>query len=148
MTFEEAKKRIADCVKLCTDDYNRYEDEFMRGESAAYKNALAILKRVNEPVGNPDKLTLKELARELRKLFRFKYLTVSPDSCGCPSLIYCWNIRPAYRAEGRMWLTSMEGAPTIVTHLEAWHLEMDLDLSEYRDENGNVDYSKCIVEVE
>ena len=94
-------------------------------------------------------MTLKELAQELRKIVRFKYLTVSPDVCGCPAEIYCWtSIRPAYNAKGRMWIISQEGYQTIACSFEAWHLEKSLDLSEYKDADGNIDYSKCIVEVE
>ena len=93
-------------------------------------------------------MTLKELAREMRKLFKFKYLTVSPDFCGCPIEIYCWtSIRPTYNAKGRMWIISQEGSQTIMSSFEAWHLEKSLDLSEYADESGEIDYSRCIVEV-
>lgn len=93
-------------------------------------------------------MTLTELAKELKKTFKFRYLTVSPDICGCPMEIYCWtSIRPTYNAKGRMWIISQEGSQTIMSSFEAWHLEKSLDLSEYADENGNVDYSRCIVEV-
>lgn len=94
-------------------------------------------------------MTLTELAKRLRKIFRFKYLTVSPDFCGCPAEIYCWtSIRPAYNAKGSMWIISQEGSQTIACSFEGWHLETSLDLSEYADEHGEVDYSRCIVEVE
>lgn len=93
-------------------------------------------------------MTLSEFAYELRKIFKFKYLTVSPDVCGCPMKIYCWaSIRPAYNKKGRMWLISHEGSCTIVSHFEEWNLENSLDLSEYADKDGKIDYSKCIVEV-
>lgn len=146
MTLEEAKKKIEEFGE---DAWNKWKKEgnlISQGYALGMDDALGTFDKV-ESSGNPEQLTFKELAHKLRKIFRFKYLTVSPDICGCPLKIFCWNIRPTYRAEGRMWLTSMEGAPTIVTYLEAWHLEKSLDLSEYKDAGGNIDYSKCIVEV-
>ena len=143
MTLEEAKKEIN---KLY--DELRWSKDYDAGvRMKALEDVLEILDRV-EPVGNPDKLTLRELAREMRKLFEFKYLTVSPDFCGCPIEIYCWtSIRPTYNAKGRMWIISQEGSQTIAGSFEAWHLEKNLNLSEYADENGVIDYSRCIVEV-
>ena len=106
---------------------------------------LAGVRKERKEVG----ITLKELAQELRKIFRFKYLTVSPDFCGCPAEIYCWtSIRPAYNAKGSMWIISQEGSQTIACSFEGRHLETSLDLSEYADEHGEVDYSKCILEVD
>ena len=142
MTFEEAKKKIADCVKLCTDDYNRYEDEFMRGEAAAYKNALAILNGIDtdhELSRNPEQLTLKELARELRRLFRFKYLTVDPYA----DEITFWMDKPEWVCDS--WWA---GDSSYLFDFYANRLNAYLDLSEYKDADGNIDYSKCLVEVE
>ena len=142
MTFEEAKKKIADCVKLCTDDYNRYEDEFMRGAAAAYKNALAILNGIDtdhELSRNPEQLTLKELARELRRLFRFKYLTVDPYA----DEITFWMDKPEWVCDS--WWA---GDSSYLFDFYANRLNAYLDLSEYKDADGNIDYSKCIVEVE
>lgn len=136
---------------------DKIDEEAAPEEKATWKGYLGGLKlalramdnAAAKPVGNPDRLTLMELARELRKIFRVKYLTVSPDFCGCPAEIYCWtSIRPAYNAKGRMWIISQEGSQTIACSFEAWHLEKSLDLSEYADENGEIDYSRCIVEVE
>lgn len=143
MTFEEAKKRIADCVKLCTDDYNRYEDEFMRGEAAAYKNALATLDLI-EPSGNPDKMTLKEFMDFLRKLFHFRWLTV--DKEGWLRMWVCKSgyEPPRYTEDG--WTTYAVSKTYAL--LDIIPESLRFDLSEYKDEDGNIDYSKCIVEVE
>ena len=51
------------------------EDDYFKGMADGYKLSIDALKWLS---GTPDKLTLTELARELRKIFRFKYLTVSP----------------------------------------------------------------------
>ena len=149
MTLEEAKKeikRLADC-QLSEFDKNPNQQAWRKAR--AYENAYDILDEIDtEPVGNSEQLTLTELACELRKVFKFRYLTVSPDFCGCPIEIYCWmSIHPTYNAKGRMWIISQEGSQTIVSSLEAWHLEKNLNLSEYADENGVIDYSRCIVEV-
>ena len=86
-------------------------------------------------------MTLAELAHELRKIFRFKYLTVDDSRC-----IYAWRgKKPRYLEEEKYW-TGNSSEISIV--LETWAREVYLDLSEYKDERGNIDYSKCIVEVE
>ena len=122
--------------------------DYRRGKADAYGDVVhrldEVLKEFPEEPVVKDKMTLTELAHKLRKIFKFRYLTVSPDFCGCPIEIYCWtSIRPTYNAKGRMWISQ-----TIVSSFEAWHLEKSLDLSEYKDADGNIDYSKCIVEVE
>ena len=146
MTLEEAKKEINKNQSSPTIACNRDYDSGW--EDAIFK-VIEILEQVDTVPVPKDTMTLKELAHEMRKLFEFKYLTVSPDFCGCPIEIYCWtSIRPTYNAKGRMWIISQEGSQTIAGSFEAWHLEKNLNLSEYADENGEIDYSKCIVEVE
>ena len=144
MTLEEAKKRIADCMKQSTDDYNLYEDEVSRGEASGYKMALNILDKV-EPVANPDKLTLAELARELSKIFGFCYLVAEGSN------LYGYNIKafllkPKYISPGKFWYYEMRGNRPMV-NISFADLRFDLDFSEYKDENGEIDYSRCIVEV-
>ena len=89
-------------------------------------------------------MTLTEFAKELRKIFRFKYLTKDPFGA-----IYCWDGKPVYDVEESFWTSGPRGGVNPV--LETWPSSLTvepLDLSEYADENGNIDYSKCIVEVE
>ena len=158
MTFEEAKKRIKECLKLCTDDYNRYKDEFMRGEAVAYKNALAILNGIDtdhELSINPEQLTLKELAHELRKIFRFRYLAYGEMFYWGQSNAVLWisgePLTLVVRDEGGegvpCYIHEWKGKDIIGTFAEE-DLAITLDLSEYKDADGNIDYSKCIVEVE
>lgn len=89
-------------------------------------------------------ITLTELANEMRKVFDFKYLTAD-------------NLRPRGRdIEIALW----EGMPELdeynhwqdnesnyVLSFYEYNMLFDLDLSEYADENGKIDCSKCIVEV-
>lgn len=144
MTLEEAMKRIADCMKQSTDDYNRYEDNVFRGEAYAYKHALEILDEVDaEPVENPEQLTLKEFMDFLRKLFHFRWLTV--DKEGWLSLWVCrsGNEPPRYTEDG--WTTYAVSKTYALLDIIPEFLR--LDLSEYTDEDIEIDYSKCIVEV-
>ena len=82
-------------------------------------------------------MTLTELAHELRKLFDFKYLTVNTTR-----VIKMWDTKPLF---DKTWLrTDDYGSLGMLIY----HKECSLDLSEYSDADGNIDYSKCIVEVE
>ena len=89
-----------------------------------------------------DKLTLTELARKLRKIFRFKYLTC--DGCDDQRDFCIWLDKPEYTRDGWTRYSPSE----VVSLFESYLLAIQIDLSEYSDENGNIDYSKCIVEVE
>ena len=142
MTLEEAKKeinRLADCL---WSDFDKNPNKMTYGEAIAYEKVCHILDEIDtEPVGNPDKLTLNELAKKLREVFRFKYLTVDDSRC-----IYAWRGKsPRYLETEKYW-TGKSSELSIV--LETWAHEVDIDLSEYKDADGNIYYSKCIVEVE
>ena len=168
MTLEEAKKRIANCFKQSTDDYNFYGDEVSRGEADAYKHALKILACVNDPVGNPDKMTLKELALELRKILpRTRYVTVGDNPKA--SIVGDKIVSIFYERDGRKpkpeynkdsmrpntWgmkhpKLEVYGKPFYAPGFYQFYVKevVDLDLSEYKNADGSIDYSKCIVEVE
>ena len=151
MTLEEAKKEIlrnqSSPITYCNMDYDS-------GWEEAIFKVLAILEQVDTEPAPKDKMTLTELAHELRKIFWFKYLaagemfywgrshtvvfmsnepltlSVSDEGGeGCPCFIHEWD-----------------GEDIIETFSEE-DLVCSLDLSEYADEDGNIDYSKCIVEV-
>ena len=83
-------------------------------------------------------MTLKELAHELRKVFKFRYLTVSRD------IVLLWKKKPVYLI--REWF--IEGSIDQFMVINMDFFSVDIDLSKYKDENGNIDYSRCIVEVE
>ena len=140
MTLEEAKKeinRLADCL---WSDFDKNPNKMTYGEAIAYEEVCHILDEIDtEPVGNPDKLTLEELARELRKIFKFKYLTVSPYR----EEVLLWWDKP--ESDGFYWWAT-ETCTQVAFYSNV--LSVPLDLSEYKDTDGNIDYSKCIVEVE
>ncbi len=142
MTLEEAKKEID---RMTEEKWKTYENTCYTttlGEAYGLEDAMSVLDQVDGvPVGNPDPLTLKELAHELRKIFKFSYLTVDDSRCIC-----AWRgEKPRYPEQGRYW-TGNSWEVSIV--LETWAREVYINLSEYADENGDIDYSKCIVEVE
>ena len=89
-------------------------------------------------------MTLTELARKLREVFRFKYLTVSRS--GVELFIVMYKSKPEFNTIWKGWDTGAPVAPCPIAASK--DLRCDLDLSEYKDENGEIDYSKCIVEVE
>lgn len=119
--------------------------EYRRGKADAYGDVVYRLDEVLEefPEGPvvKDKMTLTELARELRKIFKFRYLTVSRNT----NLLLIWKKKPAFRGR-REW--QLDGPVDQFLIIEPDFLSINLDLSEYKDADGNIDYSKCIVEVE
>ena len=146
MTLEEAKKKIEE---LGDDAWKKWKKEgnlISQGYALGMDDALGIVDKLDhEPVGNLDKLTLKELAREMRKIFRFKYLTC--DGCGDQRDYCIWLDRPEYTRDG--WIVyTISSVVNSLLLFESYKLAIQLDLSEYEDADGNIDYSKCIVEVE
>ena len=135
MTLDEAKKEIEGRIDLWRKGLLYVPD--------GLSLALAILNEVDtEPVGNPDKMTLRELARELRKIFRFKYLTAHRS--GVELFLRMYAKKPSYFKTYNVWSNADAVFFPIAVSED---LRVDLDLSEYKDENGDIDYSKCIVEV-
>ena len=143
MTLDEAKKKIKETAERDWEEYEKTGSLLYKGFALGADDALDILSKVDaEPVVK-DKLTLTELAHELRKLFRFKYLTVSLNK-----RLHLWSGRaPIYRIAEKYW-TSDFIKTSVLGKLLGMELVNVLDLSEYKDEQGNIDYSKCIVEVE
>ena len=133
--------------------------EYRRGMADAYGDVVYRLDEVleefpEEPVVK-DKMTLTELAHEWRKIIKFKYLAYGE--------IFAWGGCYPVLTTGVLPLklevrdVGGEGAPC---YIHEWisdgvtngflpeDLAVSIDLSEYKDERGNIDYSKCIVEVE
>lgn len=144
MTLEEAKKEINKNQSSPTIACNRDYDSGW--EDAIFK-VIEILEQVDTVPVPKDTMTLKELAHELRKLFRFKYLTVDEDFRNDnKTTIAIWKDRPEFNQwnEWEMGLIPCNGCFDV----EMLNIAEALDLSEYKDADGNVDYSRCIVEVE
>lgn len=91
-------------------------------------------------------MTLNELAKKLREIFEFKYVTVADYKHEGPVTLDCWECKPTFYDEDCTWRGFHHRG--LLYSFEASDLACDIDLSEYRDSDGNVDYSKCIVEVE
>lgn len=94
----------------------------------------------------PNRMTLEELAQDLRKIFKFKYLTL--EHTGYISL---WKNRPKYSEDftgsGKTWRRGDDHICGLCAYLFPNSIDVELDLEEYKDAEGNIDYSKCIVEV-
>lgn len=151
MTLEEAKKEIEDRMHAYWRGFKGWDEEhwhdqrgnpYYEGKSDGLEEASGILDKV-EPVGNSDKITLKELAHELRKVFKFKYLTVEVPYHSLYFIL--WNQKPHWN--GKYWDTEMDGKGHIVVDFLEFEIVGKVDISEYKDADGNIDYSKCIVEV-
>ena len=141
MTLEEAKKEI---LKNQSSPITYSNMDYESGWEEAISKVLKIIELVDTEPATKDKMTLTELAHELRKIFKFKYLTVeiaifNPYFC-------LWTERPYWN--GTYWGAKEDGQKHIVTDFLSFETVASIDLSEYKDENGEIDYSKCIVEVE
>ena len=141
MTLEEAKKKIKAQSEAEWEEFKKSGSMLCQGFALGADDALETLDKV-ESSGNLDKLTLKELAREMRKLFEFDYVTVDTNES-----ITFWVRKPLYISMCGLWDRN--------AYLDSWDIfnidfssAVNLDLSEYADESGEIDYSKCIVEVE
>ncbi len=141
MTLEEAKKKIKAQAEAEWEEYKKSGSMLCQGFALGADYALETLDKV-EPVGNPDKLTLTELARELRKKCNFKYMTAE-SGLGDLSTAHLWSDKP-YFDVAKTWICTKG---RMYGWLASDVFPFTLDLSEYRDADGNIDYSRCIVEV-
>lgn len=142
MTLEEILKDIERRIDLYKEESQKKERPDLRYRSEGLREALAVITASLD--SKPETSTLTELAQKLRKIFDFRYLTVHKNWCRRPA-IYMWSGEPIYTCPNDIggWTRAH-----CVGSFEKDYTMMDLDLSEYEDENGSIDYSKCIVEVE
>lgn len=93
-------------------------------------------------------MTLFEFAHELKRLIDFAYMTVGQSRNGNYS-IFLWkerDLKSTIREEDiGNWLKVFDKADP-VCFFEVRSIK-NLDLSEYMDKVGNIDYSRCIIEV-
>lgn len=89
-------------------------------------------------------MKLNEFARELRKTFKFKYLTVYGEFTNYP-ILQCWTEKPIFMEN--FWYGGNGKYADFVICFHLNEIECDLDFSEYEDENGKINYRRCIVEV-
>lgn len=105
------------------------------------------------------RMTLTELAHKLREIFKFDILTYSAWEDGDCYVteqldeIILWYRRvldalPEYDDTANNFYGGAEIIALLNISSMSAMISEALDLSEYKDENGKIDYSKCIVEVE
>ena len=146
MTLEELRNAVCRYIDENREAYNETGDECYRAVKEELLHILGLIDSVDhEPVGIPDKLTLTEAAHELRKLLNFGYVTLEA-SLGDYYQVSLWQKKPQFIDWCKSWTAPYGGR--VYGWLTTNCLSKELDLSEYKDENGDIDYSKCIVEVE
>ena len=98
-----------------------------------------------------ETFTLQALAKELLRVFDFNYLTVDIKN------VRLWSRKPIfqpdpYGTQFGKWVADRNGIynkkQCVIEKLSADSMRYPLDLSEYENEFGHPDFSKCIVEVE
>ena len=141
MTLRELRRAVAEKAMDAKIGYDETGDLAWKAVSENMVWLLGLIDTVEpEPVGNPDKMTLTELAHELRKIFRFKYLTAESVE---GKIVALWDGKPFFT--GYEW--HFTDKAQCIIDIRFHHIPV-LDLSEYKDADGDIDYSKCIVEVE
>lgn len=144
MTLEEAKKEIENWICSCGDAYSISHNPKEKAAGDALSDVLGLLNEIEPELSrNPGQLTLTELAREMRRLFKFEYLTCEFYGGSKFYFICFWNGKPRWRG-GSWWLCdNCDLIGDIKLHMKF----AEPNLSEYTDADGIIDYSKCIVEV-
>lgn len=149
MTLEEAKKRIKQAAEESRRDYNTYMDDHVKGEEYGLRHALSILESVDTEPAPKDKMTLTELAHELRKIFNFRWLTLDENNGIDLWMCLADNDPPKFSGDYFLWCSESPKTWAICTiDFDEKFFAINLDFPEYKNENGEIDYSRCIVEVE
>lgn len=144
MTLEELRNAVCRHIDENRDAYNETGDECYRAVKEELLHILGLIDTVDHEPAGKDKMTLTELARELRRMFDFEYLTCE-ILCGCRVyIISLWNGKPRWKGSSWWWCDGCN----LIVDIKLYMKFIDLDLFEYNDADGIIDYSKCIVEVE
>ena len=83
-------------------------------------------------------MRLKELTEKLAEVLDFKYLTY-----GYGGICILWKAKPYYDKVARGWM----GDECSMMVIRGFRFKEVPDLSEFRTKTGQIDFSKCIVEV-
>lgn len=120
------------------------DQETLLGAQKEKKNDAQAKGFIEEakPAGNSDKMTLTEFAYELRRMFHFKFLAISGPYCADAYYNEPYWVEADKDGHG-YWISAYGSA----CNFEPVAVDV-LDLSEYENEDGEIDYSKCIVEVD
>lgn len=149
MTVNDALKMICDHRAKVKRHQNDWHEGYYDGLTAAL---LLLSEEKPADTDNPvweteSRMTLTEFAVELKNILRFRWLTL--DYTGYITL---WNNKPKYTADWKgskkTWQRGNDPLCGMSGYIFPNAVGGALDLEEYADENGNIDYSKCIVEVE
>lgn len=86
-------------------------------------------------------MTLKELAQELKKTIAFDYMTMYKNWCETP-IILLYGGKPRYSRRGDIgeWCPVL-GKSHVICFINAYSVIGGIQLSEYADEKGNIDYT-------
>lgn len=87
-----------------------------------------------------EEMTLNELAKKMSEVIRFRYATASLSG----GINFWTGHRPKFNELERWWDCNFSVTSLVC---ETWTPYVDLDLSEYKDADGNIDFSRAIVEV-
>ena len=145
MTHQELRDAVSRHIEEYRDAYNETGDERYRAVKNELLHVLGLIDAVDGKPGKfvgKDKMTLEELAQELSKIFKFRYLTVT-DDFPLPTIMM-WGEEVEY--DGRGW--NIVKPKSYYGSFNVSALCIVLDLSEYKGEDSEIDFSKCIVEVE
>ena len=93
-------------------------------------------------------MTLKELAQEIKKIIAFDYMTMHKNWGNTPTILLYVG-KPRYSRGGDIgrWCPVL-GKSCVICSINVYRVIGGIQLLEYADEQGSIDYSKCIVEVE
>lgn len=147
MTVKEFKQ----IVEELDSESRFFNGDYEAGFADAKAMMLKTFDKTAEPVGNFDKMTLAEFAHEMGKFFNIKYVTFERGPF--KDIVNLWEEMPTYvvydsvNGDG-FWQPPTRFFMNNPLVLYPRMFKADLDLSEYEDENGKVDCSKCIVEVQ
>lgn len=138
MTKEELSELIKESAeKKGIDAGPAYKQGFVDGAGLALDKIQGIIDK------EPDRgsVTLRDFADWLSQRIAFDYLTVHYEDGACIMCLWVGSCPPAF-ADGVWWHCDRA---TYVTEISDHCLLHNLDLSEYKDKEGMVDYGKCII---
>ena len=157
MTLEQIVKDLERRVDLYREESRKKRCPELFYRSRGLYEALAMLTASLD--GRAEILTLRELAHELRKLFKFDILTYSAWEDGdCyvteqldEIVLWCRRVPgalPEYDETAGNFYGDAEVIALLKISSMSAMISACLDFAEYREIDGNIDYRKCIVEVD
>ena len=138
MTKEEWSKLIMESAeKKEVSDIPSYKKGFVDGVEFSLDKIESIVDKEPER----KSVTLQELADWLSQVIAFEHLTVHYEDGAFVVCLWLGSGAPAF-ADGVWWHCDRTEC---VMEISDYYLLPNLDLSEYSDEYGKIDYGKCII---